>query len=212
MKILNPEHPKSKRRKLNREMIVECALKLVREDGLEALTMRQVAAKLNAGAMSLYRHVSDRNDLLTSMIDHVAQTVQQPPHQPDDQEDIVSVMMAIHQEFRRDPWIVHILLFEGLGSLKILPLIERIFAALKNLGCDSKHAVEIYSLLMHYAYGECISYQTRNQRLMGRTYWDEGSYSDFPATKAVADATTSWNYDEFERNVRRILSHLNTNN
>ena len=38
-------------------------------EGLAALSMRRVAAELDAAPMSLYRHVSDKDELLLRMID-----------------------------------------------------------------------------------------------------------------------------------------------
>lgn len=56
---------------LSREKIVIAAVALADEDGLDAVTMRRVADRLGAGAMSLYRHVSDKNELITAMVDRV---------------------------------------------------------------------------------------------------------------------------------------------
>src|SRR4029453_376788 len=44
---------------------------LVEEHGLAELSMRRLAAELDAGTMSLYNHVSDKEDLLDGMVDRV---------------------------------------------------------------------------------------------------------------------------------------------
>ena len=54
---------------LNRERIVEAAIGLADREGLDAVSMRRIAKQLGAGAMSLYRHVSDKEELLREMID-----------------------------------------------------------------------------------------------------------------------------------------------
>lgn len=56
---------------LSRERIVACAIELADEDGLAAVTMRRVAERLGAGAMSLYRHVPDKVDLISAMVEQV---------------------------------------------------------------------------------------------------------------------------------------------
>src|SRR5205085_1478912 len=43
------------------------ALKLVDEEGLEALSMRRLGARLGVEAMSLYRHVRDKGELLDAL-------------------------------------------------------------------------------------------------------------------------------------------------
>lgn len=50
--------------KLNREMIVREAIALLNEGGLEAVSLRKIAERLNARAPSLARHVGDKSHLL----------------------------------------------------------------------------------------------------------------------------------------------------
>jgi AcrR family transcriptional regulator len=56
---------------LDREQIVRAAIHIADADGLEAVTMRRVAQRLNTGAMSLYRHVPDKDALVSMMIETV---------------------------------------------------------------------------------------------------------------------------------------------
>jgi AcrR family transcriptional regulator len=51
--------------------VVDAAMALVEEHGLAELSMRRLAAELDAGTMSLYNHVSDKEDLLDGMVDRV---------------------------------------------------------------------------------------------------------------------------------------------
>ena len=52
---------------LSRDRICSEALELVDEEGLEALSMRRLGARLGVEAMSLYRHVRDKEELLTAL-------------------------------------------------------------------------------------------------------------------------------------------------
>lgn len=54
--------------KLSRELIVETALHQIDESGAQGLSMRSLAQQLNVEAMSLYRHVHGREDLLEGVI------------------------------------------------------------------------------------------------------------------------------------------------
>lgn len=56
---------------LSHERIIAAAIEVADEAGLEAMTMKRVAARLGAGAMSLYRHVSDKEELIGNMVDQV---------------------------------------------------------------------------------------------------------------------------------------------
>jgi TetR/AcrR family transcriptional regulator, tetracycline repressor protein len=52
---------------LSRERVCREALALVDEEGLDALSMRRLGARLGVEAMSLYRHVRDKDDLLDAI-------------------------------------------------------------------------------------------------------------------------------------------------
>jgi AcrR family transcriptional regulator len=53
------------------EQITGVALRIVDDEGLDALTMRRLAAALRTGAASLYRHVANREELLVEVVDRV---------------------------------------------------------------------------------------------------------------------------------------------
>ena len=62
---------RAKRGSLSREMVIAAALDRVDRHGLDSLSMRELAADLGVGAMSLYRHVHDKDELLDLITDHV---------------------------------------------------------------------------------------------------------------------------------------------
>jgi AcrR family transcriptional regulator len=55
---------------LSRTAIVEAALEVADSEGLDAVTMRRVAAHLDTGASALYVYIRSRDDLLDTMFDH----------------------------------------------------------------------------------------------------------------------------------------------
>ena len=52
---------------LTRDRVCAAALALVDDEGLEALSMRRLAARLSCEAMSLYNYVRDKADLLDAV-------------------------------------------------------------------------------------------------------------------------------------------------
>lgn len=59
------------RETLSREQIVKAAMETLDSEGLTGLSMRKLAAKLGAGATSLYWHVPTKDDLIDLLIDEV---------------------------------------------------------------------------------------------------------------------------------------------
>jgi TetR/AcrR family tetracycline transcriptional repressor len=72
---LSPEE--DRQRGLTRERLVEAALELINEDGLDALSMRALADRLEVKAASLYWHVRDRRELLELVAESMIETI--PP-------------------------------------------------------------------------------------------------------------------------------------
>lgn len=194
--------------RLTRAVIVEAAIALVARDGIEALTMRQVGKAIGRAPMSLYRHVAGRDDLLLGMLDLIADQIAVPPGQDDAVEDIVAVMGALHATMRAHPWLVKVLLFEGRGSLRVTPLIERVMAGLSALGLTDTEVLEVYSMLLHYTYGECLSFDTRDKRRDTQREMPEDALEAFPHVARAAVIAADWSYDEYARNIRRLLRSI----
>jgi len=71
---MSPEEQKG----LTRERLVDAALELINEEGLEALSMRSLADRLNVKAASLYWHVRDRRELLDLLGDSILESAKRP--------------------------------------------------------------------------------------------------------------------------------------
>ena len=70
---LSPEE--ERQRGLTRERLVEVALELINQEGLDALSMRALAERLDVKAASLYWHVRDRRELLELLAESILETV-----------------------------------------------------------------------------------------------------------------------------------------
>ncbi|MBF6210409.1 TetR/AcrR family transcriptional regulator [Nocardia puris] len=57
--------------KLHRAAIVDTAIALADTEGLDALSMRRIADRLGVGAMSLYRHLANKDELIAAMTDEI---------------------------------------------------------------------------------------------------------------------------------------------
>jgi AcrR family transcriptional regulator len=91
----------------SREQITVAAIKIADADGLQAISMRRVAREVDAGAMSLYRYVSSKDDLFELMLDAV-QGEYAPPEKPsgDWRADLTELAVAQRAAVHRHPWLV----------------------------------------------------------------------------------------------------------
>ncbi|MEW9534568.1 TetR/AcrR family transcriptional regulator C-terminal domain-containing protein [Microbispora sp. NPDC049125] len=65
------EHRGPREQGLSRDQIVRAALEILDADGLDALSMRKLGARLGAGATSLYWHVAHKDELIELVMDEV---------------------------------------------------------------------------------------------------------------------------------------------
>ncbi|WP_194818526.1 TetR/AcrR family transcriptional regulator [Nocardia sp. XZ_19_385] len=65
--------------KLTRAAIVDTAITIADTEGLDAVSMRRIAERMGVGAMSLYRHVANKDELIALMTDEVARRNPYPP-------------------------------------------------------------------------------------------------------------------------------------
>jgi AcrR family transcriptional regulator len=61
-------------RPLSKEQIIEAALDIMRQEGLEGVSMRAVAQRLGVTPMAVYYHVQDKEKLLQALFEHVTET------------------------------------------------------------------------------------------------------------------------------------------
>lgn len=72
MRIVPMRRAERRRRPLDQDRIVAAALELLDEVGVDDLTMRRLAERLDVKAASLYRHVRNKDELLTLLGDAIA--------------------------------------------------------------------------------------------------------------------------------------------
>ena len=71
MTVWDRPEPPTRPAPLDRERIVAAAVALADEGGLEAVSLRKVAARLDAGPMRLYGYISTKQELFDLMVDEV---------------------------------------------------------------------------------------------------------------------------------------------
>ena len=95
---------------LSRERILEAALELVDEGGIEALSMRKLGQSLGYEAMSLYNHVDNKDDVLNGILDLVLAETEPPASGGDWRESVRTSSLSVHRALRRHPWAAELLM------------------------------------------------------------------------------------------------------
>jgi AcrR family transcriptional regulator len=127
--------------------IVREAVVMLDAEGIEALSMRKLGARLNAGATSLYRHVATKDELMELAVDEVFGEIEVPEVPAGGDADWRVPVAAATRSFRdtvlRHPWLASVLGQAGLAYLgpNLLTYLERLGALLSAAGFAEPHKV-----------------------------------------------------------------------
>src|SRR3954467_6884622 len=76
-RAIKPQRPAKE--PLSRDQIVQAALRIVKVEGVDGVSMRRIAAEFDTGPSSLYAHVTSKDELLQLMFEEVCGLVEVPP-------------------------------------------------------------------------------------------------------------------------------------
>jgi AcrR family transcriptional regulator len=89
---------------LSRERILDAAVALADEGGVDALSMRKLAQELGVVPMALYKHVANKDELLDGMIDVVVGEIDPPPGGTDWKTGVRQRVLSARRALLRHPW------------------------------------------------------------------------------------------------------------
>jgi AcrR family transcriptional regulator len=99
----------SPRPPLSRGRVLETAVALADQGGVDALSMRKIAQALGVVPMALYKHVTNKNELLDGMIDVVVGEIDPPAGGTDWKTAIRRRVLSARRMLLRHPWAAGII-------------------------------------------------------------------------------------------------------
>lgn len=118
---------------LDRERIVAAAIALADEGGLEAVSLRKVAARLDAGPMRLYGYISTKEELFDLMVDKVSAEILPGEHPGGWRETLRTLACRTRQAALRHEWLADLLGSRPALGPNALAVTEATLAALDGL-------------------------------------------------------------------------------
>jgi AcrR family transcriptional regulator len=143
-------------RPLSADAIVEAALKVADADGIEAVTMRRVAGRLGVAAMSLYRHVPNKDALLELMADSVLAELPHPDPAGRWQDEMLHFWLAFHDLLLEHPAVAFVMLDVPVAGSELAVRGEAVLATLMHGGLDDASAAEALTSLTWYTVGGAL--------------------------------------------------------
>lgn len=184
------EEPRSRRRDqpaLSRDQIVAAALELLDSDGIEALSMRKLGARLNAGATSLYTHVANKDEIMELVTDAVFGEIEPPTVGPW-RDALTTLAKDLHAMILRHPWLATALGYAGLLYLapSLLRLNNGTLVMLEEAGFDDDDADTTLNVLWAFVLGLAIANASARETIRRSGLTEEEWYRKLIPTAEVA--------------------------
>ncbi|MFD7879300.1 TetR/AcrR family transcriptional regulator [Streptomyces sp. NPDC059766] len=214
---------------LSRERVVEAAFTVLDRQGLDGLSMRQVAAELGVTVSALYAHVSSKEDLLELMYTRLFDGFEMPRADPERwQEQVRAYARAGRQRLLTHRDMARISMAHVPFTAELLPHVEGLLAIFRTAGLPDRIAAEAGDLISTYIDGFALEegmWQDRAARhgsgsSLARPDWREMAdemqtyfaslpEADFPHLRALAGMMVTDSSDErFDIGLEIILRGL----
>jgi AcrR family transcriptional regulator len=197
--------------------VLRAALAIADEGGLEALTMGRLGEQVGAEAMSLYRHVRNKEDLLDGMVDLVFAEIAPPATDTDWKPAMRDRAISARHVLRRHPWAIGLMESRSQPGPANMAHHDAVLAVLLGAGFSSLMATHAYNLIDSFIYGFALQerglpFDTHEElAALGDSMFGELPPDAYPHFQRVgADLIASgFSYaDEFEFGLDLILDGI----
>jgi AcrR family transcriptional regulator len=142
---------------LTRERIITTAVELIEREGVDAVSMRRIAAQLGSGVMSLYNHVPSKAALLDGVAEHVMSGIDFTTEPDASWEDQVRAQArAFWQIARVYPRCAMVVVSRPATSATALRPMEYALATLRSAGFSGEDAVGVVRAFVAYIVGSLL--------------------------------------------------------
>jgi AcrR family transcriptional regulator len=173
----------------SRAAIAAAAVALADAEGIDAVTMRRMAADLGMGTMSLYNYVPTKDHLVQLMIDQVGGEYRYPRRPPaDNRAAIVDLARQGRDITQRHPWLPRVMHRPPAMGPNAVRYIEYFLGLLADSGLDTGAKMEVLALVNGFAisYGGMQAALGEERARTGITAQEQAEAQVAPLVSAVA--------------------------
>ena len=214
--------PGARKPRLGRSEIASAAIRIADADGLDAVSMRRLAADLDVGTMTLYHYVHTKLELLAIMVDALAGEVVLPSGEElssDWREAVTTIACRTRDVLRRHPWVLEVNADPSIGP-NALRHFDQCWQAVAGLDWDLETKLDVTTAVDEYVFGFCVH---EHRTFAGGDEVEMPAYIEellgagaYPAVRAITDEVglaSFWTRmhahsadpERFERNLARLL-------
>lgn len=195
--------PPKRRETLDRGRVLDAALALLDEEGLEALSMRAVAARLGVEAMSLYNHVESKEALLDGLHERVLSGLESGPT-GGWSERLRCRALSLREALARHPSAIPLFATRPAVTQGSLAHVEAALDDLRRAGFSPGEALSLFQIVFAFVVGHAAT--TLGQTAPGPRY-EALDRERFPRVREAASALASRSLDaEFRKGLSLLLA------
>ena len=145
---------------LSRERVLEAAIALADEGGIESLTMRRLAQELGVEAMTLYYYVANKDEILGGIVDLVVGEIELPAPDAAWKPAIRKTALSAYDVLLRHPWAANLVLSGPTMSQARVRYMNSLLGSLRHGGFSAEETDHAYHAL--------------DSHIMGFALWEVG--------------------------------------
>ncbi len=145
---------------LNRDRVLQAALALADQQGIDALTMRKLGEAVGVEAMSLYNHVANKSDLLDGLIDLVFGEIDFPIDDPHWTSAMRRRAVSAREVLARHRWAIGLMQSRTTPGPATLRHHDTVLGILRRGGFTVQQTAHAFSVMDSYLYGFALQEAT----------------------------------------------------
>lgn len=142
-----------KRPALSRDRVLATAVAMADDIGVEALTMRKLAAALDVKPMSIYYHVDGKEQILDGMVEIVFGEIALPPEDVDWKSAIRTRCISAREVLNRHRWATPIMESRTSPGPATLTHHDAVIGCLRRGGLSLQETAHAYAIVDSFLYG-----------------------------------------------------------
>ncbi len=146
------KHKTPTRKRLSSTRVLQAAVTLADEAGLEAFSMRRLAQELGVVPMALYKHVANKEELLDGMVDIVFGEIELPSGELDWRFAMRRRAISTREALKRHSWAIGMMESRHPGPANLRNH-NAVMGCLRKAGFSFQMAIHAYSVQDAYIYG-----------------------------------------------------------
>jgi AcrR family transcriptional regulator len=197
-----------------RQQIARAALEVVDRDGLDALSMRRLAAELGVGTMTLYGYFRTKDELLDAVAEEAQGGYRPTPADGDWRDTLRKVARGWHRGLARHPSIVQLRLRRPVLGPEAFRGTEVAMTALVEAGFPPAEAARAFRVLFLYVFSTAafndpeVTAGRRRQLAQAQAALPDDEFPTLTALPARAIADSMGGEEQFEYGLDVLLDGL----